>query len=195
MCSQAREAALAMLRQDKNASLLKDGEIPFLLEAAFALGEKQAAACLSLRGEAEALSALLERLYRQEGIALRQGELKLPGYRVRAVYSHSPPAVTVDRQEILDLQKEIQGLCLQKGLEPWSLAREMVLAHELYHYYERQDPGLDARSLWGQNKLFGRRYLRSLSEIAAHRFSQILLQIPFYPGELDFPDEGGSNYV
>lgn len=85
-----------------------------------------------------------------------------------------------------------------------ALIMEMILAHELFHYYERQDPARNpqtARELVQvQGQGLGKRQwqwlkrrirLRSLSEVAAHSFAQCFLPLPFFPGQLDIhvPEE------
>jgi hypothetical protein len=69
-----------------------------------------------------------------------------------------------------------------------ALVVEMILAHELFHHYERQKPAWNpqtARPLIQGHWLKRRIRLPSLSEIAAHRFAQSFLRLPFFPGQLD----------
>ena len=68
-------------------------------------------------------------------------------------------------------------------------ARELVLAHELFHVLELQDPELPTNSLTVPVLKLGpfcwRRRLTVPGEIAAMSFAKALLDTPFYPQALD----------
>jgi hypothetical protein len=233
--------AWAMLRQDRCFGRISESLARSLLDRALAAGVGLALEIERRQGHISALD-LCRRLH----IAVTPAKLELPGRLVRAVYTHDPLEIKLNRQclpllaeqvrQLLAREKagaaeaveplealttpELPGLSEPRGVrapaellglleplatqatpepleplepfEPWepleTLAMEMILAHELFHYYERQEPERNPqlapeliRGQWIKRRI----RLQSLSEIAAHSFAQAFLRLPFYPGQLD----------
>lgn len=87
-----------------------------------------------------------------------------------------------------------KGKSLQKGLSqdcPFRLAaiEEILMAHELYHFVELQNPSLWSKSfkvtLWQVGWIKNTSPVFVLSEIAAMAFAQTLCQLEFSPYVLD----------
>jgi len=66
---------------------------------------------------------------------------------------------------------------------------DIVTAHELFHYFQEQEPNLFVNTyklpLWRLGPYVHATKLEILSEVAAMAFAQEFLKLPFYPGLLD----------
>ena len=195
-----RTYAWAMLKQDCNFSRVAEALNRQMLGLALHLGDELAR---KVRREVGAISAL--NCCSLLNIAVKQAELTLPGRLVRAVYTNEPLEIKVNRSCLPVLANQLEELLSQAdrfdgesslpgvlehqeipSLE--ALALEIILAHELFHYYERKDPSWNpqltpqlTRGRWFKRRI----RVQSLSEIAAHRFAQVFLRLPFYPGQVD----------
>jgi len=198
----------SMLKQDANYPRIGACLEREILETALDCGEKLERRIRKDRGKISA-AELCDELR----ITVRQAELTYPGKLIRAVYTREPREIKINSLCVPVLADKIRQLSQPDGqsgaqthLQRYAacgkeaagsfevLATELILAHEIFHDYERREPALnpqlDARLTWG--RWFKRRIrVRSLSEIAAHRFAQVFTGLPFFPGRLDiFKDEG-----
>ncbi len=96
----------------------------------------------------------------------------------------------------------IKKLQQQTGL-PFSQIKELVIAHELYHYLsefqlgpQREYPKLQITT-FQLGPLHSKATLQESKEITAHKFAQLLTDLPFLANALDFSDlwqpEGSSS--
>lgn len=122
----------------------------------------------------------------QLGVRVELGTAE--GGSVRAAYGAG--LIELNQPSLAALAAQLEGLLA----EPPTVAQltELALAHELFHHLEvtqlgRVDHQLPPVITLRLGRLWARRTpVRACREIAAHRFAQVLLNWPYFPGLLDW---------
>ena len=113
------------------------------------------------------------------------------GVRIRSEYHSRDARILIYRQAVQNLQEAI-ARCSAVRLFPPDLVPELLLAHELFHHLEVTHLGPTSRRrevcILRLGALAIRSGIRSLSELAAHRFGRVCLELPLSPILLDTLD-------
>ena len=133
----------------------------------------------------------------------RAGSGEIARSRVRSEYDSGTRLITIYLESIQDVQTELDFLC------PWlkerwggvacAAARELHIAHELFHHLEatvlgRVDDILSRGARPSAPALRGTIRIKACREIAAHRFAADLVGLPFLPIALDVAPAGQSRH-
>lgn len=167
------EAAKAIFEQFVYADSLPSEEKEGIIRQAISLGQKRAEEIREEFGSIEA-----EQILKSQGITiLEEREKRNPGkdYVKFAEYYGKAGEICLN----------VTALEVIKPKIALALAREIVLSHELYHYFEYKRWG-DTSSLFIREvRLFGRipvkRRMLPAAEIAANSFTKHFLNIKFQP--------------
>lgn len=111
---------------------------------------------------------------------------------LRALYSADPPAITVYPRSLQSLQERLD----QMEPEGRVSARELAIAHELFHHFEAETvPVRDTHQLtiFKIGRWRCRLPVRSLSELGAHSFARELMGLHYYPFQLEVIQVGVKN--
>ena len=137
------------------------------------------------------------RVAQQLGVTIIESNQSLGGCGAyaRSEYDSGARTITLYWVSIREIQRLLEQTCDGAALlpldNPGSAARELHIAHELFHHIEATEigrtddllPHLPVRQ-FGPLRL-GPRRVSQCREIAAHRFAADLLRLPFLPIALD----------
>jgi len=111
----ALACSLAIIKREKYAARLDGGKILEFARFAMSVGERLARAVEDeTGGNGSTIGA--EALCERAGVQITSERLSLPGYRVRAVYTHDPPRIKIDEECLPSIATGIAAL-LGKGSE------------------------------------------------------------------------------
>lgn len=123
-------------------------------------------------------------------VVIREREHRFAGMTFRAEHDARTGTITLYRRSV----EQVRALLARTLPEPWSQERVTALhvAHELFHHLEAMrirpvHEQLPAVATFRVGRLWTTRTrARRCREIAAHAFAQALLNLPFYPGAVDW---------
>ena len=130
---------------------------------------------------------------KQIKIRLSDGAQGMAGMTFRAsiTYSGNGAELTLFKNAIDDLMINANVYLLPEDRFTSQSARDMLIAHELFHFLEFSDIGDTANRTEKVEiqKLFGRRRFANImrcGEVGAHAFAKELLGLPFFPNLTDY---------
>lgn len=112
-------------------------------------------------------------------------------FRAQISYTKESAKVTLYRQSIMDLIKSVNSFVGDSDKIDFELAKQMLTAHEFFHYLEFTEIGETADTA-GKVEiapiLWKRRYARIMrcGEVAAYAFTKEFLSLPFLPNLTDY---------
>jgi hypothetical protein len=189
VCRVARgnPAALArwMVRNDRYASRLDEGEIHMLAAAALVDGEGTANA-LQIERSPGAIAAFASEL----GISVEQadGEIDLAGHFFSADYRANPPRVRLYTRALAAIDRGLAQTRIARVIGT-TRALPVLLAHEIYHHLDLARPVTLTQRHRVTSLQIGPLQLKtelpSLAEVAAGNFAATLLGLHCHPKLLD----------
>ncbi len=184
--------AVLELQRDLLFHRISAGHVRSYVSASLLSGREQAE---KLRGEgidSPSIAQLCEK--KRIHITLSDSKQGMAGMTFRAKISYARDGgaeLTLFRTAIADLVENVNPLLPPESRFTFETARDMLAAHEYYHYLEFSEIGdtADKTEKVEITKLFGkRRFARIMrcSEVAAHAFAKALLNLNFLPNLTDY---------
>jgi hypothetical protein len=185
--ARADPAALAhwMVRNDRYARRLGEGEIHMLAAAALADGEGTARAV-----QIERRPGAIEALASELGISVEQadGEIDVAGHLFSADYRPNPPRVRLYTRALASIDRGLAQTQIARIIGA-TRALPVLLAHEIYHHLDFARPATLTRRHRVTSLQLGPLHLKtelpSLAEVAAGNFAATLLGLHCHPKLLD----------
>ncbi len=170
------------LKEDRFFSKIPSEEYRCLIHKASDCG-KLAAQRMLEQNPSLSLAEMIGKL----GIELSFSEMTVDKMFASVGYFESPNKIIINskihEQESFFENNELSWL-------KYSEWKNIVIAHELFHYFQEQDKTLFINNyklpLWRIGPYQHKTKLGSLSEIAATAFAKKLLSLTFYPGFLEY---------
>lgn len=171
--SEEIEAGMEIFQQFIFADRMSEEEMLSLIFSAITLGKDHADQIIEEFGVQKPRILL-----KQLGVQMKQEELPLTlqnEYVKFAEFSPKSNRIFLNQGALQKLSEKI----------PVDLAEDIILCHELYHYFEVNQWGLTSEYFMKTVKLFGifpvRRKMLPAAEIAANSFTKTYLDLDFHP--------------
>ncbi len=172
-----------MLLADRFAEFIPPADLDRWIEGALAAGQAAADALGSIPPSG------INDLVQRQGIAIRvePARQELGMVMFASTYEPSPPTITL-YQATLDVLRE---LIEKRGLAGLGDLESICIAHEWFHHLDRTSPAGSVAGRWRVTTFClgpfrQQATVGSAVEIAAHSFARALLDLPRWPGILDY---------